>query len=264
MMETAQSLSRHATEIRKKLLAMHFRAGSGHIGSGLSAVDILTYLYRARLAPPDAFILSKGHAASSLYATLHHQGIFTDEQIATYYQDGTVFPAHPAAGAHEAIVAATGSLGHGLSIACGMAFASRWIEPGPRRVVCLVSDGECNEGSVWEAAMFAAHHRLNNLTVVVDANGLQGFGRTEEVMGLEPLVGKWQAFGFAAGEVDGNDFAQLHAAFEGADAERPRCIVARTVKGKGIRFMEDKLEWHYLPMNEAQYRAAMAELEGRA
>jgi transketolase len=125
----------------------------------------------------------------------------------------------------------------------------------------LLSDGECNEGAVWEAALFAAHHHLDNLLVIIDANGLQGFGRTEEVLGLEPLVGKWKAFGFQCQEVDGHDFRSLHQALEVPSGGQPRCLVARTIKGKGVSLMEDKLEWHYLPMSEAQFAQALAELD---
>ena len=255
-------LRRDALAIRKTFLAMHHRAKSGHIGTGLSAIDILTFLYKRWLAPDDSFILSKGHGASSLYATLHHCGILTDAELETYYKDGTLLPAHPAAGAFVAIPAATGSLGHGLPIAAGMAYARKNIHKTTSRVVALLSDGECNEGSTWEAVLFAGHHRLTNLLVIIDANGLQGFGSTRDVLDMEPMAAKWQAFGFATKEVDGHDFDQLRDACRALDAERPTCIIARTKKGKGVSYMEDKMEWHYLPMNDAQYVQALADLEG--
>ncbi|AKU94828.1 Transketolase [Labilithrix luteola] len=257
-------LRRDALAIRKMLLAMHYRAKSGHIGTGLSSIDILALLHKVWLGEDDAFLLSKGHGASALYATLHHYGRISDEEIATYYQDGTLFPAHPAPRAVPAIVAATGSLGHGLSIAAGIAYARKHVHEQTTRVAALLSDGECNEGSVWEAAAFASHHGLSNLLVVVDANGLQGFGTTREVLDMEPFADKWRAFGFATHEIDGHDFEQLHAATRELDPQRPTCIIARTRKGNGVGFMEGKLEWHYLPMTEAQYRDALRSLDGES
>jgi transketolase len=255
------ALPRDALAIRRKFLGMHFEARSGHLGSGLSDIDVLTYLYRAWLQPEDRFILSKGHGASSLYATLHHVGLLSDADLATYYKDDTLLPAHPAPRGVSAIPAATGSLGHGLPIAVGMAYSFKNLQKSAARVACLVSDGECNEGSTWEAALFAGHHGLENLTVVVDANGIQGFGRTEEVLALEPFAKKWEAFGFDVQELNGHDFSALHAAFAQPARGRPRCVIARTVKGKGVKFMENTIEWHYWPMTEAQYREALSDLE---
>lgn len=254
-------LERDALAVRRQFLRMHFEARAGHLGTGLSDIDILVYLYKAWLGPGDQFILSKGHGASSLYATLHHFGRLSDEVMATYYKDGTLLPAHPAPGALEAIPAATGSLGHGLPIAAGLAYAHKYLHQTTHRVACLVSDGECNSGALWEAALFAGHHRLDNLTVIVDANGLQGFGRTQDVLDLEPLVDKWRAFRFRCEEVDGHDFSRLHEALRRPPDGSPTCVVARTVKGKGVALMENKLEWHYLPMSEEQYTSA---LEGLA
>ncbi|HET7538410.1 MAG TPA: transketolase [Polyangiaceae bacterium] len=255
------TLARAALGIRRQFLRMHFQARSGHLGSGLSAIDILTYLYSAWLKPKDQFILSKGHAASSLYATLHHFGRLSEAELASYYQDGTLLPAHPAPRGVAAIVAATGSLGHGLSIATGMAHSYKYLRPTAARVACLVSDGECNAGSTWEAALFAAHHGLDNLLVLVDANGIQGFGRSADVLGLEPLAEKWRAFGFDVRECDGHDFGALHGAVCALRSERPGCVIARTVKGKGVSFMEDTIDWHYWSMSEEQYRNAIAELD---
>ena len=254
-------LRKHALATRRTLLRMHFEVQSGHIGTGLSSIDILTYLYRHWFKPQDRFILSKGHGASALYATLFHAGLLSEDIFKTYYKDNTVLPAHPAPLAHPNIVLATGSLGHGLPVATGVAYAMQKLHAQhERRIVCLLSDGECNEGSVWEAVAFAAHHRLRALTVVVDANGLQGFGRTDDVIDMRPMVDKWQAFGFHVQEVGGHDFAALDAAFA-APSQRPRCIVARTTKGKGVSFMENELAWHYLPLKEDQLRDAEAELQ---
>lgn len=254
------ALARAALAIRRQFLRMHYEARAGHVASGLSAIDILTYVYSVWLRPPDQFILSKGHAASSLYATLHHFGKLSDAELATYYKDNTLLPAHPAARGVAAIPAATGSLGHGLPIAAGMAHSYKHLRGTDARVACLLSDGECNEGSTWEAALFAGHHRLDNLSVFVDTNGIQAFGRTEEVLTLEPFAKKWEAFGFDVSECSGHDFVALHAALSLPSSGRPRCIIARTVKGKGVSFMENTVDWHYWPMNEAQYGQAFAEL----
>jgi transketolase len=260
--DALSGLANDARLIRRKFLRMHHKAKAGHLGTGLSDIDILAYVYGKWMRPADVFILSKGHGASSLYATLHHFGRLSDEHFATYYKDGTHLPAHPAPRALQPIPAATGSLGHGLPIAAGIAYAQKFIHATDARVACLISDGECDEGAVWEAALFSAHHRLDNLTVIVDANGLQGFGRTEQVLSLEPLPAKWEAFGHRASQVDGHDLSQLDAAFEAPGDGRPHCVVARTVKGKGVRFMEDRLEWHYLPMTDDQFRDAMEQLGG--
>ncbi len=254
-------LARAALAIRRQFLRMHFEARSGHLGSGLSAIDILTYLYSSWLGPTDQFILSKGHGASALYATLHHFGKLSDVELASYYQDDTLLPAHPAPLGVAAIPAATGSLGHGLPIAAGMAYSYKYLRGADQRVACLLSDGECNEGSTWEAALFAGHHQLNNLTAFVDANGIQGFGRTEDVLALEPFAKKWEAFGFDVSECNGHDFVALHAALAKPSSGRPRCVIARTVKGKGVSFMENTVDWHYWPMSEAQYQRAIAELD---
>jgi transketolase len=256
-----RSLQGDAFAIRRCFLRMHFDAHAGHIGTGLSDIDILAYIYRRWLRHEDRFILSKGHGASSLYATLHHFGIMSSEDLRSYYKDGTSLPAHPAPAAFPAIPAATGSLGHGLPIAAGHAYAYKYLHRTDQRVACLLSDGECDEGAVWEAALFAAHHKLANLTVIIDANGLQGFGPTEQVLALEPLVPKWEAFGFRTREVNGHDFRELEEALGASPDRRPTCVVARTVKGKGVRLMEGKLEWHYLPMSQEQYAGALADLD---
>lgn len=261
-----QKLKSDSLAIRRRLLKMHFAAKSGHIGSSLSSIDLLTFLYgeglrRPANKPGDELILSKGHAASGLYATLAHYGLLSEGEIATYYQDNTLLPAHPAPNGVRSILAATGALGHGFPIAAGLAFSHKYLLPKDSRVVCLLSDGECDEGSVWEAALFSNHHQLDNLVIVVDANGLQGFGQTEKVMRLEPFLEKWNSFGFTTHEVDGHDFAQMQNAFSKCMGGRgPYCIVARTTKGKGVSFMENRLEWHYLPMDAKQFEDAMAEL----
>jgi transketolase len=250
-----------ATAIRRKLLEMHYKAKSSHLGTGLSEVDILTYLYGHWLTKSDRFILSKGHGASGLYATLHHFGRMSDDILNTYYKDNTKLAAHPSPMALEEIPVATGSLGHGLSVACGIAWA-RKLRGDNSKVACLVSDGECNEGSIWEAALFAGHHKLNNLVVIVDNNGLQGFGYNKDVLNLNPFADKWRAFNFHTQEIDGHNFDQMNSAFSFYQKnEKPLCIVANTIKGKGVSYMEDKLEWHYLNLDEKLFQQAMKELE---
>jgi transketolase len=250
-----------ALRIRKKFLSMHFHANAGHVGGGLSAIDILTAIYWSWLRPNDHFILSKGHAASSLYATLWAKGLFSDELIETYYKDGTTLPAHPAALAHSSIMPATGSLGHGLPIAVGMAYSYKSIHRTDARVASLLSDGECNEGSTWEAALFAAHHRLSNLLVIIDANGLQGFGSTTSVMNLEPFVEKWKAFGFKTIEADGHDFSSLLPAFSMGTV--PVCVIARTTKGKSVIPFENRMDSHYKPLTQIQYQDAIDQLDDK-
>ena len=259
--DKATALRAIARSIRLKFLRMHFHAKAGHIGTGLSCIDLLTYLYAEWLSADGRLVLSKGHGASSLYATLHEFGHISDAELATYYKDDSLFPAHPAARTHDAIVAATGSLGHGLPIAAGIAFAEQTFNGATRKTVALLSDGECNEGATWEAALFAGHHKLEKLTVVVDANGLQGFGRTVDVLDLEPFADKWRAFGFDVAETNGHDFNAIATAFAHPRRGKPLCVLARTQKGRGVRLMEDKLEWHYLPMTEEQFMQAVADIE---
>lgn len=243
---------------------MYKTANAGHIGASLSCLDILLYLFMKKMKPADKFILSKGHAAAALYAVLAASGRIPKAMLDTYYRDATLLAAHPpCSGAIADIPFGTGSLGHGLPLAVGLAFSQRFT--GKKfHVYCVVSDGDCNEGSTWEAALFAAQHKLSNLTVIMDNNGLQGFGTTKEVIGSEPIISKWKDFNFNVAEAkDGNDFASLEAALkkvQGVKSQSPKCVVARTVKGNGISYMENKMEWHYLPMNDAQYAQALREL----
>ena len=251
----------------KAMLALYHRAHAGHIGSALSCLEIMVDLCFHRMGREDQLILSKGHAAAALYTVLAKSGRLDEAELATYYQDGTRLAAHPPCNRElPAIPFGTGSLGHGLSLAAGLTLAQRFTGRN-FHVYCVLSDGDCNEGSTWEAALFAAHQRLASLTVIVDANGLQGFGDTRNVLDAEPLADKWRAFGFVTDTAaDGNGFADLAAAhrrlLEAPDgAGRPKCLVARTVKGHGVSFMENQLAWHYLPMSEAQYRQAVLETE---
>src|SRR3989344_461269 len=245
-----------------KILDLHKKAHAGHIGSSLSCLDILIYSHFFKMKPKDHFILSKGHAASALYTVLAKSGRLSEQHLETYYKDGTLLAAHPPAGKLNGITFGTGSLGHGLSLAAGIALSARFGQK-KFQVYCVLSDGDCNEGSTWEAALFAGHHNLGNLTVIIDNNEMQALGKTKEVLDLEPLKQKWTSFGFTVTMAkNGNDFADLHQAFAklGDDeSDKPKCIIAKTKLGHGISFMEDKLEWHYLPMTDEQYEKAKGE-----
>jgi transketolase len=262
---SATSVTR-ADAARRLVLESAIAAGTCHIGSSLSIVDVLAVLYADVLpAGPGAghrFLLSKGHAASALYATLAQAGVMdAGEVVAGYCADGGHLHGHPERGA-PGVEMTGGSLGHGPAIAIGTALADRHAGTG-RRTFCLVGDGEMNEGSVWEAIALAGHLALDNLTLIVDANGLQGLGRTADVLDLDRLVPKLEAFGWHASDVAGHD----HAALAGALAVRPgrpAAIVARTTKGHGVSFMEDELMWHYKPLREADRERVMAELDRRA
>lgn len=252
------------TRIARTVLGLYKRANAGHIGTSLSCLEILIDILLHRAGADDELILSKGHGAAGLYSVLAEAGRIDPALLETYYAEGTFLAAHPPCGRPlGAIRFGTGSLGHGLSLAAGLAFSQRFTGKS-FHVYCVLSDGDCNEGSTWEAALFAAHHELNNLTVVVDRNRMQGFGPTEEVLRLEPFAAKWESFGFEVATADnGNDFESLAAAFSALkDSNKPRCIEARTVKGHGVSFMQGRMEWHYLPMSDDQYAQALRETGG--
>jgi transketolase len=252
---------------RRTVIEAAIAAGTCHIGSSLSIVDVLAVLYADVLpAGPDGghrFLLSKGHAASALYATLAQAGVLDgDEVVAEYCADGGRFAGHPERGV-PGVEMTGGSLGHGPAIAIGTALADRHAGTG-RRTFCLVGDGEMNEGSVWEAVALAGHLGLENLTLIVDANGLQGLGRTADVLDLDGLATKLEAFGWDATDVAGHDHDALAAALRRAGARRPTAVIARTTKGHGVSFMEDELMWHYKPLRESDRARVMAELDRRA
>jgi transketolase len=250
-----RALSRRAKE---RLLRMHFEAGVGHIGGNLSAIDAMLHLHASVMTGDDLFVLSKGHAAGALYATLWAIGELSENDLRTFHRDGTRLGGHTSARWHKRVAFATGSLGHGLGLAAGAALGKR-LRDERGDVYCLLSDGECEEGSTWEALMFARHQNLANLITLVDANELQGFGGTSEVASLEPLLPKIRGFGLPVHEIDGHDPGALDEALR-QRGEQPMVIVLRTVKGHGVSFMEGKMEWHYLPMNQQQYDAARREL----
>jgi len=270
--ESTSSAAR-ARQIRRHVLRMVHKSRASHVGSCLSIADILAVLYgevlRVRPAQPDwadrdRFVLSKGHAAAALYATLAERGFFPLEWLDTYCEDGSRLAGHVVHKGVPGVEVSTGSLGHGLPIAVGMALAAKRAR-ADYRVFALLSDGECDEGSNWEAALFAPHHELSNLVAIVDYNRIQSFGRTAEVLCLEPFADKWRAFGWRVEEVDGHDARALAAILSQRRADGPPTVViAHTVKGKGVSFMEDRLLWHYRSPDATELERALAELEADA
>lgn len=262
-----------ARKIRVRVLEMTHRAKSSHVGSCFSAMELLVVLYAKvlRVDPTDPqwperdrFLLSKGHACAALYAILAESGFFPVEWLDDFYLDGSRLPGHVTHTGVPGVEASTGSLGHGLSIACGMALAAK-RDQTPIRVFALLSDGECDEGSTWEAAMFASHHGIDNLIAIVDYNKIQSLGTVDEVLKLDPLADKWKAFGWSVAEINGHDLREIEGVLNSLPrhAGKPTCIVAHTVKGKGVSFMENKLLWHYRAPNEDELGLALAELEAQ-
>ena len=262
-----------ATHIRASSISLSHKGKTPHLGSALSCADIVSVCYGGSLlinpanvtdALRDRFILSKGHAATALYSCLALQGFFPSDALDTYAQPGSMFAEQPIPNSLPGIEAATGSLGHGLPIGVGIALSAKIMNQS-YRVVTLLSDGECNEGTVWEAALFAAAQHLSNVTVIIDFNKWQATGRSEEIMSLAPLVDKWRAFGWNATEVDGHNIQELRTAIAESDPkhktiQKPCAIIAHTIKGKGISFMEDDNNWHYRIPNETEVAAAYKEL----
>lgn len=269
----AEEIRRVCREVRKNVVAMIGAAGSGHPGGSLSCVEIVSTLYfgvmRVKPEDPnwpdrDRFILSKGHAAPTLYAVLAEKGFFPKELLLTLRKFGSPLQGHPDARKTPGVEVSTGSLGQGLSMAVGMALAGKLDQKG-YRVWVLLGDGECQEGQVWEAAMAASHYKLDNLAAFIDFNGLQIDGRVEEIMNPSPLADKWRAFGWRVLEVDGHDVDALLEAASYASESRgaPTAIIAKTVKGKGVSFMEGQREWHGKAPKGEELSRALEEV-GRA
>lgn len=262
----AEERERCANGIRRTIIEQSYRANVGHIGSALSIADLVAAVVSgpAKLdggADRDRIVLSKGHAALALYAALHVDGRLEDGAIDTYCADGTLLGVHPEHGL-DGIDFCTGSLGQGLSLGTGAALAAK-RQGSDRRVFVILSDAELNEGSTWEAVMFAAQHRLDNLTLLIDLNGQQALGYTPDVIDLGDVDEKLALFGWAAQVVPGHDHAALGAALEPTGDGRPQGLVAKTTFGYGVSFMESEIKWHYLPLDDDAYATAMAELEAR-
>ena len=266
------SLPLLSNKLRKRIVETSHKAKIPHLGSCLSCLDILVYLYweELKINPSnpndqnrDRFILSKGHGAPGLFQVLAERGFYSLDKLNDFGKAGSVFHEHPPKPGYIAgVEAATGSLGHGLPMALGMAIAAR-INNLTYRTYALLSDGECNEGSIWEAAMLAGGQGIDSLTVIVDFNKWQATGRSNEIMALDPLMKKWDSFGWHVQEINGHNFDEIGLSLKSANEEKnkPSAIVANTIKGKGISFMEDNNNWHYKTPNKKEFEDAIKELE---
>ncbi|MDA7774801.1 transketolase [Pseudomonadales bacterium] len=268
-MNDSDSTVKLSQRLRRHVIDMAQTGGGSHVGSALSIADIIAVLYgdflRFDISNPDweerdRFLLSKGHAGSCVYAALAEIGFFSLNTLKTHYQDGSILSGHVSHKDVPGVEFSTGSLGHALSVSVGMAMSAK-LKEEDHRVVCLLSDGECDEGSNWEAIMFAAHHKLSNLTAIVDYNKLQSLASTEETLGLEPFADKWRSFGWEVFEVDGHSHEELAAGFAASTASMPKCVIAHTTKGKGVSFMENQVLWHYRSPQGQEYLDAISELD---
>tara|TARA_B100000161_G_C33495467_1_gene389039 strand:+ start:119 stop:946 length:828 start_codon:yes stop_codon:yes gene_type:complete len=265
------SLEQICKKLRKRVIETSYRAKIPHVGSCLSCMELLVYLYWVEMkidpANPedpsrDRFVLSKGHGAPVLFQVLAERGFFPFNDLLTFGKAGSVFHEHPPKpGYIKGVEAATGSLGHGLPMALGMSISAR-IKNFDYRTYAILSDGECNEGSIWESAMLAGGQKINNLTIMIDFNKWQATGRSKDVLALDPLTDKWESFGWDVHEIDGHDFDQIEQALNAAKrTEKPSAIIANTIKGKGVSFMEDNNNWHYKTPSHEEYLEAMRELD---
>lgn len=268
--EDILNLKRISNNVRKSIVEEVYSAQSGHPGGALSCADILTVLYfnQMNIDPEkkddlnrDRLVLSKGHASAALYAVLAERGYFSKDELKGFRKLGSMLQGHPDMKHIPGVDMTAGSLGQGLSVANGMAISSKLDERG-FRVYCIVGDGEIEEGQIWEAAMASAHYKLDNLCLVVDNNNLQIDGKVSDVMSVYPLKEKFEAFGFEVLEVDGNDIDELITVFDKAKAVKgkPTAIIAKTIKGKGVSFMEDKADWHGKAPNDEEYKTAIEDL----
>lgn len=260
-----------AAYIRKNILDMTHRGGSSHVGSGLSIADILAVLYgnflnfdpkKPKHEDRDRFILSKGHAGAAVYAVLSEVGFFEKDLLKEHYQNGSVLSGHVSHKGVPGVEFSTGSLGHGLSVAAGMAKSAK-LRNKKHRIFALLSDGECDEGSNWEAILFSSHHKLNNLVAIIDYNKIQSLDSIEATLGLEPFADKFKSFGWNVIEVDGHDHIALKNGFESLEKEKiaPTVFICHTTKGKGVSFMENSVLWHYRSPQGEEYEAACNELQ---
>lgn len=261
--DTSTDFKQLQGKLRLKILEMYFIANAGHIGCSLSCIDLMIGSLITHRKESEVFLLSKGHAAASLYACLHELGEISDEVLKTFYKNGTTLPAHPAPNKIKGIPFATGSLGHGLPIAIGIAQANKILENDEYTYV-LMSDGETNEGTTWEGGHYAVAKNLDNLIVMIDKNGLQGFGNTDEILGVSADKNKWEAIGFEVVDCDGHNVSEIHNQIDLFKARKnglPKLLIANTVKGKGVSYMENKMEWHYLPMKPENYETAIIDVK---
>lgn len=258
-----------AKKVRIRILGSIYMTQSPHIGSSFSCVEILVALYFnvLRVSPGDTtnykrdrFIMSKGHACPALFAVLVERGFLSEDEYNSFAIDNGL-EQHPNRDIENAIELSTGSLGHGLSVGIGMALAGR-IDKGQYKIYVLLSDGELNEGSTWEAIAFAGHHKLSNLVALVDANRMQALGNTKDILDLEPISDKWRQFGWHAQDINGHDFKQILGALSALSNNKPNVIVLHTIKGKGVSFMEGNVLWHYRAPNDFEYIKALEELSG--
>lgn len=260
-----------ALRIRKHAVRMTNLGGSSHVGSVLSMADIVAVLYSGILKVDpgnptdprrDRFILSKGHAGAGIYAALAESGFFSTELLDKHCADGSVLSGHVSHRGVPGVELSTGSLGHGLSVGAGMAYGAK-LDSRDNRAFVLMSDGECDEGSTWEAAMFSSHHKLDNLVAIVDYNKIQSLAPVSETLGLEPFADKWKAFGWSVAEIDGHDHTSLYAGLSTVPrtAGKPSCFIAHTTKGKGVSFMEQSVLWHYRTPRGSEYDEALNELD---
>ncbi|WP_419725846.1 transketolase [Terrisporobacter petrolearius] len=271
-MRDHKGLNEITNVIRKDIVSMICKSKSGHPGGSLSAVEILTALYfdqmnidptNPKMEDRDRFVLSKGHAAPALYATLAERGYFEKEELNKLRKLGSMLQGHPDMKKIPGVEMSTGSLGQGFSVACGMAMAAK-LDNAPWNVYALLGDGEAQEGIIWEAAMSAAHYKLDNMIAFLDYNGLQIDGEVESVMSINPIEDKFRTFGWNVITIDGHDFDQIFAALDMAKdtVDKPTMIIAKTVKGKGVSFMENQASWHGSAPSEEQLEQALSELGG--
>ncbi|MBM3229851.1 transketolase [Candidatus Parvarchaeota archaeon] len=266
-------LEAQARNIRKLVLGMIHKSNSSHIGTSFSIVELLVGLYfsalrvdpaRPQWAQRDYFLLSKGHGCAALYATLARRGFADEKMLDGFSVDGGTLWGHSTWKTMPGIEASTGSLGHGLPIGVGLALAAK-LDKRPNRVFVLLGDGECDEGSVWEALLYAGHKKLDNLVAIIDYNKVQSFGNTKDVLDLEPFSDKWKAANWAAREIDGHDFGQITKALASVPFEpgKPSVVIAHTVKGKGVSFMENSLDWHYKTPDKEQLEKSIGEIDAK-
>ena len=271
-MRDHKGLNEITNVLRKDIVSMICKSKSGHPGGSLSAVEILTALYfdqmnidptNPKMEDRDRFVLSKGHAAPALYATLAQRGYFAKEELNNLRQLGSMLQGHPDMKKVPGVEMSTGSLGQGFSVACGMAMAAK-LDNAPWNVYALLGDGEVQEGIIWEAAMSAAHYKLDNMIAFLDYNGLQIDGEVESVMNINPIEDKFKTFGWNVITIDGHDFDQIFAALDMAKdtVDKPTMIIAKTIKGKGVAFMENQASWHGSAPSEEQLEQALSELGG--